>query len=194
MMTQSARKDSFLTKHRVVLKDFFKCQLPSTLGHIIIVTAVVAAVLMLHSMENKLFFWLALGVLAFMMVLLIIRIISVYYTAPLKYKEQVQAFPTEIQEELLREYSNAKKVGPQRYMSSVMIFYCSRRIFAVQYKDITGAAPKGRDLLLYMNGSEESLRVPCPANGMAAIVYAYLRSKNPDIKIIGNADRKETTV
>jgi predicted Ser/Thr protein kinase len=112
----------------------------------------------------------------------------------MKYAEQVADFPEEVQDELLREYSSAKKVGTQRYMSRVMIFFRGRNIYAVQYKDITGAAPKGRDLLMYLKDSEEPLRIPCPAHGMAGIVYAFLRSKNPDIKIIGSADRKETTV
>lgn len=193
-MAQGTRKDSFLKKHRIVLKDFFKSQLPSMLGHIITVVAVVAAVLMLYSMENKLFFWIALGVLAFMLVLLIMRVISVYYTAPTKYKEQVLTFPEDVQDELLREYPDAKKVGTQRYMSRAMIFFCGRNIYAVQYKDIAGASPKGRDLLLYLSDGAEPLRIPCPANGMAAIVYAFLRNKNPEIKIVGSADRKETTV
>lgn len=149
---------------------------------------------MLYPMENKLFFWISLGVLVFEAVLLIVRIISVYHTAPLKYKEQVSAFPEDIQDELLREYPEAKKVGHQHYMSHVMIFCCGRRIYAVQYKDIAGTAPKGRDLLMYMKDREEPLRIPCPASGMSGIVYAFLRSKNPDIKIIGSADRKETTV
>ncbi len=193
-MTQGSGKDSFLKKHRVVLKDFYRSQLPSVLGHLITVVAAVAAVLMLYPMENKLFFWLALGVTAFMLVLLIMRAVGIYHTAPSKYREQVSAFPEDVQDELLREYPSAKIVGTQRYMSRVMIFFRNREIFAVQYNDIAGAAPKNRDLLLYVKDSEEPLRVPCPANNMSAIVFAYLRSKNPDIKIIGSADRKETTV
>lgn len=193
-MTQGSGKDSILKKHRVVLKDFYRSQLPSVLGHLITVVAAVAAVLMLYPMENKLFFWLALGVTAFMLVLLIMRAVGIYHTAPSKYREQVADFPEDVQDELLLEYSSAKKVGTQRYMSHVMVFFRVRNIYAVQYKDITGAAPKNRDLLLYLKDSEVPLRVPCPANNMSAIVFAYLRSKNPDIKIIGSADRKETTV
>lgn len=193
-MAQDSGKNSFFQKHRVVLKDFYKCQLPSMLGHIITVIAAVAAVLMLYPMENKLFFWLALGVTAFMLVLLIIRAVSIYHTAPSKYRQQVSAFPEDIQDELLREYTNAKKVGLQRYMSKAMIFYRGRSIYIVQYEDITEAAPNGRDLMLYLKNSEQPLRLPCPARGMSAIVYAYLRSKNPEIKTVGSADRKETTV
>lgn len=193
-MAQGGSKESFNKKHNIVLKDFYKSQLPSILGHTVTVMAVVAAVLMLRSMDNKLFFWLAVGVLAFMLVLLIMRVIGTCYTAPLKYKEQVGAFSEGVQSELLHEYPNSKRVGTQRYMSSVMVFFCGRSIYVVQYKDITGAQPKGRDLLMYLKDSEEPLRIPCPAHGMSGIVYAFLRSKNPEIKIVGNADRKETTV
>lgn len=192
-MKQTAQK-ALLKNHRVVLKDFFRCQRPSTIGHITTVAAAAAAALMLYPMENKLFFWLASGVTVFMLALLIVRVIGIYHTAPNKYAEQVSAFPEDVQDELLREYPTAKIVGTQHYMSRAMVFFRGRTLYALQYKDITGAASKGRDLLLYRSGSEEPLMIPCPARGMAAIVYAYLRSKNPDIKIIGSADRKETTV
>lgn len=193
-MAQSAHKDSFHVKHRIVLKDFYKCQLPSVFGYLITVLAAVAAVLMLYSIENKLFFWLALGVTAFMLVLLIIRVISIYHTAPLKYKELISTFPEDLQDELLREYPDAKKVGLHRYMSRVLIFYDRNRIYAVRYSDVTEASPNGRDLMLHLRSNEQPLRLPCPASGMSAIVYAYLRSKNPEIKTVGNTDRKETTV
>lgn len=193
MMTQVTDNESLLKKHRVVLKDFYKYQLPAVLGYTLTAIACAAAALML-SESGGVLFWAGLAVVGFMTALLIILLISVLRTAPMKYAEQVSTFPEEVQDELLREYSSAKKVGTQRYMSRVMVFFRGRNIYAVQYKDITGAAPKGRDLLMYLNDSEEPLRIPCPAHGMAGIVYAFLRSKNPDIKIIGSADRKETTV
>lgn len=193
MMAQGSGKDSILKKHRVVLRDFYKFQLPAVLGYTLTAIACAAAALML-SENGGVLFWASLAVVVFMTALLIILLISVLRTAPMKYAEQVADFPEDVQDELLLEYSSAKKVGTQRYMSRVMVFFRVRNIYAVQYKDITRAAPKNRDLLLYLKDSEVPLRVPCPANNMSAIVFAYLRSKNPDIKIIGNADRKETTV
>ena len=193
MMAQGSGKGSILKKHRVVLKDFYKFQLPAVLGYTLTAIACAAAALML-SENGGVLFWASLAVVVFMTALLIILLISVLRNAPMKYAEQVADFPEDVQDELLLEYSSAKKVGTQRYMSRVMVFFRVRNIYAVQYKDITGAAPKNRDLLLYLKDSEEPLRIPCPANNMSAIVFAYLRSKNPDIKIIGSADRKETTV
>ncbi len=192
-MTQGTRKDQFWSKHRIVLKDFYKYQLPTILGYTLTTIACAAAAL-IKSKIGGVLFWISIAVLVFMIALLIILLVSVMRIAPMKYKEQVSAFPEDVQDELLREYATAKKVGTQRYMSRAMVFFRGRNIYAVQYTDITGAAPKGRDLLMYMKNSEEPLRIPCPAHGMAGIVYAFLRSNNPNIKIIGNADRKETTV
>lgn len=193
MAKDTNRSSTFLRKHRVVIKDFFRQQLLATIGYTMTTAALIAAFLTSGIAEHETLRWTGLAVLL-LAVILIARVISVYIIAPLKYMKQVQAFPEEQQEKLTKEYPNAKKVGQHRYLSELMIFFTQLRIFVVRYEDITGVSSKKRDLLLHIKDREAPLLLPCHANGVSPVVFAYLRSKNPEIKIIGSADRKEISV
>lgn len=193
MAERTNRGSAFLKKHRAVIRDFFRQQLIATIGYTLTTAALIAAYLTSGAAEHELLRWAGLAVLL-LIVILIARVISVYALAPAKYMEQVQTLPEEQQEKLLSEYSSAKKVGQHRYLSELLIFFTQTSIFVVRYGDITGVSSKKRDLLLHIKDRETSLLLPCPANGVSPVVFAYLRSKNPEIKIIGNADRKETSV
>ena len=184
---------SFLAKHKAVIKDFFRQQLISTIGYTMTTAALIAAFLISGIMENETLRWTGLIVLL-LTVLLIARVISVYAIAPMKYADQVQSLPEEQQEKLPNEYPSAKKVGQHRYLSELLLFFTQTRIIVVRYEDITGVSSKKRDLLLHIKDKEAPLLLPCHANGVSPVVFAYLRSKNPKIKIIGSADRKETSV
>ncbi len=180
----------FLKKHRAVAADLLKQQLPATFGHILVTAAVIAAFLTSGIAEHKTLRWVGLAAVILMTALLIARIVVVYYSAPLKYMRQVQALSEKQQEKLLNEYPNAKKMAQHRYMDELMIFFTRTKIFVVRYEDITGIQAKKRDLLLHLKDKEEPLLLPCPSRNVSPVVFAYLRSKNPDIKII----RKETSV
>ena len=188
MAESKSRDGAFLKKHRAVIKDFFRQQLIATIGYTMTTAALTAAYLYSGAAEHELLRWAGIAVVL-LIVILLARVISVYAIAPTRYMEQVQALPEEQQEKLLKEYHGAKKVGQHRYLSELLIFFTQTRIFAVRYEDITGAEAKKRDLLLHIKEREAPLLLPCHANGVSPVVFAYLRSKNPDIKII----RKETT-
>lgn len=180
----------FLKKHRPVAKDFLILQLPATLGYIIVCAAATAAVMSTGIAEHEILRLPAVSALVLILVILIARVMSVYYIAPLKYMEQVHTLPVEEKEKLLQDYPNAKKMWLHRYLEDQMIFFTKTRIFVVRYKDIKGVEAKKRDLLLHIKERKEPLLLPCPSKSVAPVVFAFLRSKNPDIKII----RKETSV
>lgn len=190
MAKSTTHGDSVLKKHRAVIKDFFRQQLTSMLGYTLTTAALIAAYLTSGAIEHELLRWTGLVVLL-LVVMLIARVISVYVIAPTKYMEQIQSLPQEQQKKLPREYPFAKKVGQHRYLGELLIFFTQTRIFVVRYEDITGVSSKKHDLLVRIKGREAPLLLPCHANGVSPVVYAYLRSKNPDIKIIGKADGKE---
>lgn len=179
-----------LKKHSAVIKDFFRQQLAATIGYTMTTAALIAAYLTSGAAEHELLRWTGLVVLL-LVVMLIARVISVYIMAPAKYMEQVQTLSKEQQETLPCEYPSAKKVGQHRYLGELLIFFTQTRIFVVRYEDITGVSSKKHDLLLHIKGREIPLLLPCHANGVSPVVYAFLRSKNPDIKITGKADGKE---
>lgn len=193
MARKTNRDGEFLKKHRAVIGDFFRQQLIATIGYTMTTAALIAAYLTSGAAEHEILRWAGIAVVM-LIVILIARVISVYAIAPAKYMELVQALPEEQQEKLAKEYPAAKKVGQHRYLSELLIFFTQTRIFIVQYNDITGVSSKKHDLLLHLRDREAPMLLPCHANGVSPVVFAYLRSKNPGIKIIGSADRKETSV
>lgn len=158
------------------------------IGHILIIAADSAAVRMFIKKEEMLLSIIAGALLAFMLVLLAIRLVKIACTVPNKYTEEIKKLPNDISDKLPEQFLSAKIVGRQYYTENVLIYFENNAIRVISYSDITETAPQGTDLLLYLKDNDNPLKLSCPANGMAAIVYAYLRSKNPDITM-----RKEST-
>lgn len=187
-MASVSQNRELLEKHKAVIKRYVRFQLPMTLGHVLVIVADAAAVRMFIKKEDMLLSVIAGALLAFMLVLLAIRLLKIVYAVPNKYAEEIKKLPHDISDKLPEQFLSAKIVGRQYYTENVLIYFENNAIRVILYSDITQAAPKGTDLLLYLKDSEQPLSLSCPANGMAAIVYAYLRSKNPDITM-----RKEST-
>lgn len=188
MMASVSQNRELLKKHKAVIKRYVRFQLPMTLGHVLVIVADAAAVRMFIKKEDMLLSIIAGVLLAFMLVLFEIRLIRMGVNVPHKYAKEISKLPSDISDKLPEQFLSAKIVGRQYYTENVLIYFENNVIRVILYSDITQAAPKGTDLLLYLKDSEQPLSLSCPANGMAAIVYAYLRSKNPDITM-----RKEST-
>lgn len=188
MMASVSQNRELLKAHKAVTRRYVKFQLPMIIGHILIIAADSAAVRMFIKKEDTLLSVIAGALLAFMLVLLAIRLVKIACTVPNKYAEEIKKLPHDISDKLPEQFLSAKIVGRQYYTENVLIYFENNAICVISYSAIAEAAPQGTDLLLYLKDNDNPLKLSCPANGMAAIVYAYLRSKNPDITM-----RKEST-
>lgn len=111
-------------------------------------------------------------------------------TVPLKLKKQLAEMPEKESAKVLSQYPDAKLVDKHHYMEKHFVFFFANRIYLLRYSDIQAAELKRSGLKLTVNGYKKPITMPFPEYGTDAVALAYLRNKNPDIKII----RKETTV
>lgn len=189
MMSGISQSREILKAHKAVTGRYVRFQLPAVIGHVLVIGASSAALRIFIKNGDTLLSVIAGALLAFMLVLFAIRLVKIVYIVPNKYAQQLKMLPNDISDKLPEQFLAAKVVGRQYYTENVLLYFESNAICVISYSDIIEIAPKGTDLLLYLKDNNNPLKLSCPARGMAAIVYAYLRSKNPDITM-----RKETTV
>lgn len=117
-------------------------------------------------------------------VLLIKAFIEILATAPRKLKSQLLALPEEERSEILREYPAAKTLGERWFMPAHILFYTNRRALVLRYDAIkTVVQKKNGDLLLATSSGD--ITMPVKAGENAGIIFAVLRSRNPEIKAGG---------
>ena len=171
-----------------ILKDFYRYHLTSTLGYLLSTACVIGGMFLAGVYTKDNIAWLGVAVSVFFIALLVYQCFSVYIIAPMHFKKQISSLADKHAEELFSEYPNAKKADHHRYMSNTVLFYCNRRIHIIRYKDISAITTKRKDLLIYLSDSQKPVLMPCPIDGLCAVAFAYMRDKNPDIKILGSAD------
>lgn len=117
-------------------------------------------------------------------VLLIKAFVEILATAPRKLKSQLLALPEEERSEILREYPAAKTLGERWFMPAHILFYTNRRALVLRYDAIkTVVQKKNGDLLLATSSGD--ITMPVKAGENAGIIFAVLRSRNPEIKAGG---------
>lgn len=117
-------------------------------------------------------------------VLLIKAFVEILATAPRKLKSQLLALPDEERSEILREYPAAKTLGERWFMPAHILFYTNRRALVLRYDAIkTVVQKKNGDLLLATSSGD--ITMPVKAGENAGIIFAVLRSRNPEIKAGG---------
>ncbi len=171
-----------------ILSDFYKFHFGRTVGYIIVTASAIVGLYMAGIYENEKLRLVGIAVTAFLMLTLLCRCASIYSSAPSRFRKAVDELSDELAEELFSEYPDAKTTAHHRYMSNMVLFYSGSEIKLLCYKDITGIAAKGKDLLLYTKENKEPTLMPCPIEGLCAVAAAYMRDKNPKIKRLSSAD------
>lgn len=107
-----------------------------------------------------------------------------FFGVPQRLKKQLAAMPEAECAEILAQYPKAKLVDKHRYMENRFIFYFADKIYLLRYADIQAAQLKDAWLKLTVTGYTKPLTMPFTDYGTNAVALAFLRGKNPDIKII----------
>ncbi|MGN0686548.1 MAG: hypothetical protein ACI4KA_00410 [Oscillospiraceae bacterium] len=123
-----------------------------------------------------------LAVFAEIMVLLTIADIFVF--TPRKLKKHLNEMREEERNEILAEYPNAKCVDGHRYMENHFVFYSVEKLYLLRYSDVLAIEKYGARLRLTVNGYKKPITMPFTDYGTNAVALAFLRGKNPGIKII----------
>lgn len=130
------------------------------------------------------YFWLAgaSAVSVGCLVLLIKAYIEILVTAPKKLAAQIEALPKEERDEVLSEYPAAKTLGERWFLPRHILFYSGRRAYILHYSDIQTVSADVDGLKLGTPSADVTMSVKRGEN--AAIVYAVLHSRNPDLKVL----------
>lgn len=165
-----------------------------------IIAAVFCAVWVLELFNSGWAEWLRWVCLAFewivtvgVILLLIKAFVETLIIAPRKLRAQLLAMPEEEREGVISAYPDAKELGERWFMPEHILFYTSRRAVILRYDAIKVAAlKKDGDLLLATSSGDVTMPVKPGEN--AGVLYALLRSRNPEIKSGNSAgtDEKET--
>ncbi len=128
-------------------------------------------------------------------VLLIRAFAEITGVAPSRLRSQLSAIPEKERSEIFEAYPNAKSLGERWFLPEHILFYTNRRAVILRYDAIKTVSPKkDGDLLLVTSQGDITMPVKDGENG--GIIYAVLRSRNPDIKSdFGDAEKnteKET--
>lgn len=134
------------------------------------------------------YFWLAGASVVSVgcLVLLIKAFIDILVIAPKKLAEQIEALPKEERDEVLAEYPKAKTLGERWFLPRHILFYSGRKAYILHYSDIQTISADLDGLKLGTPAGE--IVMPVKRGENAAILYAVLHSRNPDLRVL----REET--
>lgn len=130
---------------------------------------------------------------ALCLVLLVKAFIEMLVTAPKKLAAQISAMPQREREQLVSAYPAAKTLGERWFLPEHILFYTNRRAVVLRYDAIKGAVCTNDGDILLMTSSGDVVMPVAPKEN-AGIIYAVLRSRNPEIKKgnLSEAQDKET--
>ncbi len=117
---------------------------------------------------------------AFMAVLLIKAFIETLYLAPKKLAAQLSAMPEQERAGVTAAYPEAKQLGERWFMPEHILFYTQRRAIILRYDAIKTVSPQDGDLRL--GSSAGDIVMPVRSGENAGIIFALLRSRNPELK------------
>ncbi len=166
-----------------IISDFTKHHLQQMISFVAVTGFTVAAFIFTGMFQSEKMWWQAAVVSAFLGGLTLWLYIRVLILAPIRFKKQFSATGNDA-ETLTQEYPYAKVDCCHRYMDSFVVFYRNQMIYAVRYSDITEIDGGVKHLFLTINGYKKTVIMPFDFAGPNAVAMAYIKSKNPDVKIL----------
>ena len=113
----------------------------------------------------------------------VLAVMRILLMTPLRLKRQLGAMPEEERSRIIGGYPDAKVADCHHYLEAHFIFYNAEKLNLLRYADVQAAEKRGAGLALTVDGYKKPLVMPFADYGANAVAAAFLRSKNPDIKI-----------
>lgn len=123
----------------------------------------------------------AVVVTALVVFLLVKAFVDIFGVARCRLREQLAGMPEAEREGVISAYPSAKTLGERWFLPEHILFYTSRRALILRYDAIKIVTlKKDGDLLLVTSSGD--ITMPVKPGENAGVLYAVLRSKNPEIK------------
>ncbi|MBQ8195869.1 MAG: hypothetical protein IJZ47_10955 [Oscillospiraceae bacterium] len=177
-----------------ILSDYYKHYLSAILSNILLLIFIPILFAFNNFSSESMWDIIIIAIYCIAFALGLWSLFDNFIMTPFRLKKKLSEMSESERSNMLAEYPEAKFVNKHRYMNEHFIFFYTHRIYLLRYADIKTAELAQNCLMLTVDGHKKPLRMPFPQYGTNAVALAFLRSKNPEIKIIGNADRKETSV
>lgn len=165
-----------------IISDFRKHHLRQLLGYVSVTGFSAAALAITGMYQNEKTQWQAIAVTAFLVGVTLLLYINVLFIAPARFRKQFSEMSDG--EKLAKEYHSAKTDCGHRYTKNYLVFYRKFSIYAVKYTDILGIEGGTKNLFLEINGYNKTIVMPFDYAGPNAVAMAYIKNKNPKVKII----------
>ena len=128
-------------------------------------------------------------VTALVVSLLVKAFVDIFGVARCRLMEQLGSMPEAEREGIISAYPSSKTLGERWFLPEHILFYTSRRALILRYDAIKIVTlKKDGDLLLVTSSGD--ITMPVKPGENAGVIYAVLRSKNPEIKP-GKSDKTE---
>lgn len=113
--------------------------------------------------------------------LLVKAFVDIFGVARCRLEEQLSNMPEAEREGVISAYPSAKALGERWFMPEHILFYTARRALLLRYDAIKMITLKNDGDLLLVTSSGD-ITMPVKPRENAGVLYAVLRSKNPEIK------------
>ncbi len=104
---------------------------------------------------------------------------------PNKLKKQLSSLPEKERNAILAEYPEAKRIEAHSFLNEWLVVFRQERIYLLRYTDIITASKHRSSLKLTAKGFKKPICMSFYENGENAVVAAFIKSKNPDVKFSG---------
>ncbi len=174
-----------------ILSDFHRLHVPPVIGYILVDIFTVSGMALAGLYSNEKMWWQALLVTAFLCMVTVIYVVDVLIIAPQRFKKYISQMAQKDVKKLYSQYAAAKFDNGHRYMKQFLLFYYRRRIYVVKYSDITEIEGGTRNLFITANGYKKPLVLAFDSAGPNAVAMAFIRNKNPDVRVVCNNSVKD---
>ncbi len=172
-----------------ILKDFWKKKLNFTVCTIIQILLFPALIFLnIEDMYGKPVGMILIVLLAGMEFFGIWSLAEQFIITPLRLKKQFNSLPESEISDIISQYPAAKRVGNHVYLENWMVIHQGERLFVVAYSDIISVRKRLSALKITAKVRKKPILMGFPEDGANAVTAAYIKNKNPEVKILGSAD------
>lgn len=161
---------------KLITHEFYRANLPFTLGYLIAAAIVAAAYCFTGSYTRENTRFVAVIVSAVMGAIALWSLINVLI-APMLFKKQLGELAEDERNELVSGLESATKLGKRWFSENYLVYFAKRRIRFVRYDEMQSADLKGSKLFLKLSDGTEA-PLPFEFSENPAILVAVLRSEN----------------
>ena len=123
----------------------------------------------------------AIVVTAVVVSLLVKAFVDIFGVARCRLRDQLGSMPEPERNGIIKAYPTAKTLGERWFLPEHILFYTSRRALILRYDAIKMITLKKDGDLLIVTSSGD-ITMPVKSGENAGVLYAVLRSKNPEIR------------